>query len=49
MEQRRLGYCGLNCGTCPVFIAKVNDDNELRIKTAKEYSELYGEFLDGHL
>ena len=31
-------YCGLNCSNCPAFIAKKTDDQELREKTAKEWS-----------
>ena len=40
-----MGYCGLDCGACPVFIAKKNDDDELRLKTAQEWSELYADYL----
>ena len=35
-----IGYCGLDCKKCPAYIATVNDDNELREKIAKEWSEL---------
>ncbi len=40
-----LGYCGLNCEECPVFIATANNDNSLREKTAVEWSKLYANFL----
>jgi len=40
-----MGCCGLNCGSCPIFIATVNDDNVLRQKTAQEWSELYGAYI----
>ena len=33
-------YCGLDCETCEARIATVNNDNDLRIKVAKEWSEL---------
>jgi hypothetical protein len=49
MANVPLGYCGLNCESCPVLIAKKNDDNDLRVKTATEYSELYREFLGGRI
>ena len=35
-----IAYCGLDCETCEARMATVNDDNELRIKVAKEWSEL---------
>jgi hypothetical protein len=37
-----IAYCGLNCETCEAHIATVNNDNDLRIKVAKEWSELNG-------
>ena len=33
-------YCGLDCETCEARIATVNNDNDLRIRVAKEWSEL---------
>ena len=35
-----IAYCGLNCETCDARIATVNNDDELRKKVAKEWSEL---------
>ena len=35
-----IAYCGLDCETCEAHIATVNNDNDLRIKVAKEWSEL---------
>ncbi len=35
------GVCGLKCSECPAFIAHKTDDGELRIKTAKLWSEWY--------
>jgi hypothetical protein len=35
------GYCGLECSACPAFIATRDDDDELRKKTAREWSELF--------
>ena len=37
-----IAYCGLNCETCEARIATVNDDNELREKVSKLWSELNG-------
>ncbi len=39
MDKR--GYCGLNCETCDAFIATKNNNNDLREKLAKEWSEMY--------
>ena len=35
-----IAYCGLDCETCEARIATVNDDNELREKVSKLWSEL---------
>ena len=35
-----IGYCGLDCKTCDAYIATINDDDELRNKVAKLWSEL---------
>lgn len=35
-----IGYCGLNCEKCDAYKATVNDDQTLREKTAKLWSEL---------
>ena len=37
-----IAYCGLNCETCEAYIATINDDNELRKKVSKHWSELNG-------
>ena len=37
-----IAYCGLDCETCEAHIATVYNDNDLRIKVAKEWSELNG-------
>lgn len=44
-KSQALGYCGLNCAECPVFIATATNDEELRRKTADEWSGLYAEFI----
>jgi len=35
-----IACCGLDCEKCDARIATVNNDNELREKTAKKWSEL---------
>ncbi len=37
-----IAYCGLNCETCDARIATVNNDDTLRDKVAKLWSELNG-------
>jgi hypothetical protein len=37
-----IAYCGLDCETCEAHIATVNNDDDQRIKVAKEWSELNG-------
>lgn len=38
MEKEFIAMCGLDCGRCAAFVATKNNDNELREKTAKEWS-----------
>ena len=35
-----IAYCGLDCEACEAHIATISDDNDLRIKVAREWSEL---------
>ena len=35
-----IAYCGIDCKTCEARIATVNDDDELRSKVSKLWSEL---------
>lgn len=36
-----IAMCGLECTSCPAYIAKQTDDRALREKTAKEWSALF--------
>ncbi|MBD3406253.1 MAG: DUF3795 domain-containing protein [Candidatus Lokiarchaeota archaeon] len=38
MTHDLTAYCGIDCQECPAYVAKRNDDNYLREKTAKEWS-----------
>ncbi len=38
--NKYIAYCGLDCEKCEARLATVNNDDELRIKVAKEWSEL---------
>ena len=37
-----VAYCGLDCETCEARLATVSDDQALREKVAKEWTELNG-------
>jgi len=41
MEEKYIAMCGLDCSSCPAFIATKNNDNNLRERTAQEWSEKY--------
>ena len=38
--KEMIAYCGLDCEKCDAYIATINDDQELREKTAKLWAEL---------
>jgi hypothetical protein len=40
--EKMIAYCGLNCSDCPGFISTLNDDDELRRKTAERWCKDYG-------
>lgn len=46
MRESDLAYCGLNCNKCPVFIATTRDDDALRQRTARGWTDLYAEILE---
>ena len=37
-QEQLVAICGINCLGCPAYVARKTDDNELREKTAKEWS-----------
>lgn len=39
--EKMIAYCGLICTECPAYIAHKNDDEQLRIKTAAEWSKMH--------
>lgn len=39
--EKMIAYCGIICSECPAFIATKNNDDEAKIKLAKEWSEMY--------
>jgi len=41
MGEKHIAMCGLECNTCGAFVATKNNDNDLREKTAKEWTERY--------
>ncbi len=38
--KKMIAYCGLDCEKCNAYIATINDNQELRKKTAKLWAEL---------
>ena len=40
-EKKYPAMCGLDCASCEAFIATFNDDNKLREKTARAWTERY--------
>lgn len=42
MMEKNIGYCGLDCSKCDAMLATLNNDDELREKTAQKWSELNG-------
>ncbi len=42
MSNDLIAVCGLDCSSCPAYLAWKNDDAALREKTAREWSKTYG-------
>ena len=40
--NKMIAYCGLDCSKCDCYLATINNDNALREKTAKLWSQLNG-------
>ena len=40
--KKMIAYCGLDCEACDAYLATKNNDDVLRAKTAKLWSELNG-------
>lgn len=38
--RKNIAICGLDCETCEAYLATLNDDQALREKTAKAWSEM---------
>lgn len=38
--NKMIAYCGLDCEKCEAYLATINNDQELRKRTAKLWSEL---------
>ncbi len=37
-DEKIVAFCGIVCTECPAFLARKNDDDELRRKTAERWS-----------
>ena len=40
--NKLIAVCGLDCATCPAYIAAATNDEALRERTAKEWSASFG-------
>ncbi len=40
--EKMIAACGLDCAQCPAYIASARNDEELRRKTAAEWSKAFG-------
>jgi len=40
--NKMIAICGLNCAECPAHVALIKNDDELREKTAQEWSKQFG-------
>ena len=45
MKNKKISLCGLDCGDCPAYLAFKNNNEALRIKTAKRWGKLFGRKL----
>jgi hypothetical protein len=39
--NEKISFCGINCADCEAYIATLNNDDELRRKTAENWSKTY--------
>jgi len=40
-DNEKISFCGIICSQCEAFIATMNDDDELRRKTAEKWSKQF--------
>jgi len=41
LEKELFGACGIDCGKCPDYQAHVGNDDELKVKLAKDFSKQF--------
>ena len=49
IESKRIAYCGMDCGKCDAYIATMRNDEALREKTAKLWSQMNGVEITGDM
>ena len=37
--RKMIAVCGIDCAGCPAYLATINDDKELRTRTAAEWKD----------
>jgi hypothetical protein len=45
MSLHLIACCGLDCTQCPVFVATARDDDQLRRRTAADWSKRYANII----
>ena len=40
--EKMISMCGLDCATCPAYLATLHDSDDERRKTAETWSKMYG-------
>lgn len=43
--EKLIGSCGIVCSSCDAYLATKNNDNEMRTKTAENWSKMYSTSL----
>lgn len=39
-------YCGINCGTCPLYVATVNNNTSMKEDIRLKYEKIYNRSID---
>lgn len=40
-DERNIAYCGIDCLKCPVYIATITDNSELKHSVMQDWGKLY--------
>jgi len=45
-EYRLIAYCGINCTTCPLYMATMNNDALMKQEISLKWGKLYNRLID---